>query len=571
MADTNTPEFWVGQVNTKIEEIVNALKNYVEDFSLDVEVLPDDTDISTYTGVAAKLYLLKDTTEGKDDNWYNEYLWIEDKMELVGTTKADIDNFYTKDEIVEMLKSYYLKTETYSKTEVDDALALKADKADTYTKDETVTQINTLVGETLEDYYTKSAADNVFATISNLNLKADKSAVYTTTEMDSFLADKANAADVYTKDGVNTLLSGKADAATTYNKDEVDNLITTSSEKHYLKSETYTQSEVNNLLDGKVSDTELADIAFSGSYNDLTDKPDLPSDITVDGELSNTSTNAIQNKVVTEALALKANDADLAAVAKSGSYNDLADRPEVPETIYVDAALDAESENPVQNKVIVTALADKANTADVYAKADAESMAQGKIDTALENYYPKASVYTKTEVDGLIADFVETEIVDALPEVGVANTLYMIPNPEAVEGSENQKLLYIWNTTTNVFDPVGGAGGTSIDPDEYYTKTETDTLLNKKVNGDDLTTTLSQYYVKTDTYSQTEVNELIDGCLSTDGKAASAATADTATSATKAQQDADGNVISTTYVKVADLLSYFTTMATNLTNADPDA
>ena len=119
MADTNTPEFWVGQVNTKIEEIVNALKNYVEDFSLDVEVLPEDTDISTYTGVAAKLYLLKDTTEGKDDNWYNEYLWIENKMELVGTTKADLDNFYTKDEIIEMLKSYYLKTETYSKTEVD--------------------------------------------------------------------------------------------------------------------------------------------------------------------------------------------------------------------------------------------------------------------------------------------------------------------------------------------------------------------------------------------------------------------------------------------------------------------
>ena len=172
MADTNTPEFWVGQVNTKIEEIVNALKNYVEDFSLDVEVLPENTDISTYTGVAAKLYLLKDTTEGKDDNWYNEYLWIENKMELVGTTKADLDNFYTKAEIVEMLTSYYLKTETYSKTEVDNALALKADKADTYTKDETNSQINTLVGEALEDYYTKSAADNVFATIFKLKLES---------------------------------------------------------------------------------------------------------------------------------------------------------------------------------------------------------------------------------------------------------------------------------------------------------------------------------------------------------------------------------------------------------------
>lgn len=42
--------------------------------------------------------------------------------------------------------------------------------------------------------------------------------------------------------------------------------------------------------------------SFSGSYNDLTDKPTIPEGYTVDSELSATSKNAVQNKVITAAL-----------------------------------------------------------------------------------------------------------------------------------------------------------------------------------------------------------------------------------------------------------------------------
>lgn len=45
--------------------------------------------------------------------------------------------------------------------------------------------------------------------------------------------------------------------------------------------------------------TGLATIATSGSYNDLSDKPTMPEAIIVDDTLSSTSTNAIQNKAVT--------------------------------------------------------------------------------------------------------------------------------------------------------------------------------------------------------------------------------------------------------------------------------
>lgn len=48
--------------------------------------------------------------------------------------------------------------------------------------------------------------------------------------------------------------------------------------------------------------TGLAGVATSGSYNDLTDKPNIPASSTVDSELSSTSTNPVQNKVIYNAL-----------------------------------------------------------------------------------------------------------------------------------------------------------------------------------------------------------------------------------------------------------------------------
>lgn len=56
--------------------------------------------------------------------------------------------------------------------------------------------------------------------------------------------------------------------------------------------------------------TGLASVATSGSYNDLTDKP---ASSTVDSELSSTSTNPVQNKVINAALNSKADSSMLSA------------------------------------------------------------------------------------------------------------------------------------------------------------------------------------------------------------------------------------------------------------------
>ena len=74
----------------------------------------------------------------------------------------------------------------------------------------------------------------------------------------------------------------------------------------------------------------FATVATSGSYNDLTDKPTIPAAVTVDTSLSSTSTNPVQNKVINSALNNKMDKVTLATVATSGSYNDLSNKPTIP-------------------------------------------------------------------------------------------------------------------------------------------------------------------------------------------------------------------------------------------------
>lgn len=98
-----------------------------------------------------------------------------------------------------------------------------------------------------------------------------------------------------------------------------------------------------------------------------------------DSTLNTTSTNPIQNKIVTSALAGKMNNVTLATiatsgsysdlkntptlanVATSGSYNDLSNKPTIPAAVTVDSAVSSTSTNPLQNKAIYSSLSSKVN------------------------------------------------------------------------------------------------------------------------------------------------------------------------------------------------------------------
>ena len=112
---------------------------------------------------------------------------------------------------------------------------------------------------------------------------------------------------------------------------------------------------------------------FSGDYNDLSNPPTIP---IVDSALSATSINAIQNKVVTNALNNKANSSHNHTIDNitnlQSTLNNKSDKghrhdySELGNTPTIDTALSTTSTNSVQNKVITTALNKKANTSHTH-------------------------------------------------------------------------------------------------------------------------------------------------------------------------------------------------------------
>ena len=77
--------------------------------------------------------------------------------------------------------------------------------------------------------------------------------------------------------------------------------------------------------EGYLKSDDVSPVALTGSYNDLTDKPTIP-------DMSNyyTKSETYNKTQVDDALSLKANTAELATVATTGNYDDLTNKPTIP-------------------------------------------------------------------------------------------------------------------------------------------------------------------------------------------------------------------------------------------------
>ena len=90
----------------------------------------------------------------------------------------------------------------------------------------------------------------------------------------------------------------------------------------------------------------LASVATSGSYNDLSDKPSIP-----DAQVQSDWNEADSSKVD-----YIKNKPNLATVATSGSYNDLSDKPSIPPGVVVDQHYDPTSEDAQSGTAVKEAL-----------------------------------------------------------------------------------------------------------------------------------------------------------------------------------------------------------------------
>ena len=142
---------------------------------------------------------------------------------------------------------------------------------------------------------------------------------------------------------VGDLIAGLQTQITSTNKlsadlitDGTTNKVVTATEKNTWNGKQAAISDLATIRSGAgkgataVQPGDLAKVATSGSYTDLTNKPTIP---TVTDTYSATSTNAMSGKAVASAISNKMDKVTLAKVATSGSYNDLTNKPTIPAAV----------------------------------------------------------------------------------------------------------------------------------------------------------------------------------------------------------------------------------------------
>ena len=417
---------------------------------------------------------------------------------------ANVDN-YDDTSIKASINTKANSSDVYTKTQTNNLLNAKANKTDLHSHSNK-TVLDTITEEKLAEWDNKSSFSGNYNDLTNKPTIPKVDSVLSSTSINaiqnkvvkSALDSKANSSHIHSISDVTNLqdsLDSKSDKGHTHSYDDLTNKPTiptvtndltnelknkydtaythsqsahapSNAEKNvqsdwnvidttsdaYIKNKPSIHSHTNKtVLDGITADKVVSwdnKSEFSGSYNDLVDKPTIPtktsqltndsnfvttstlntelnkkanashnhtiSDITnlqttldgksdtghthdyselnnlptipvVDSVLSTTSTNAIQNKAVTTALNKKADS------SHNHSYNDLSDKPIIP---IVDSVLSTTSTNAIQNKVVTNALnnkSDKKHTHAISEITNLQTTLDGKSDTGHTHNYAGSS------------------------------------------------------------------------------------------------------------------------------------------------------------------------------------
>lgn len=412
--------------------------------------------------------------------------------------------------------------DSYSKSEIDLKLSLKANSSDVYSKAET--------NERLADKANKTDIPNIsnLATKDELKLKANKSDVYTKVEVDEKIADAGtiNLSDYYKKAEVDNKLSVKVDAVegkqlsandyTDADKTKLQSL--NNYDDTSIKQSLSTKADINNVytkneVDKKIDDAVTGEIDLSDYYK----KVEIDSKLSEKADIS-----AIAELATKTELAGKADAADV--YMKSQTYsksevNDLIDNIETSGTTvdltnyYKKDEVNTLLANKADTSAIAdmatkTELATKANSSDVYSKNQTYNKAEidekiasagttGETGTVSADVLhwdntiastERAELYTKlyNNIFYNIASFVFLDLTDG-------NRNYMIDISDCmIEGSKNEIKMYgstisSSSTTVLIFNvevilKKDGSFTINKKTSELYNKAEVDRLLSMKTD-----------------------------------------------------------------------------------------
>lgn len=187
--------------------------------------------------------------------------------------------------------------------------------------------------------------------------------------------------------------------------------------------------DISSLEQTKADKSELSNVAFSGSYEDLTNKPTIP---TKTSELTNDSGYITKD---VDDLTNYTKTSDLSSVATSGDYNDLINKPDL--SIYATS----------------TQLGDEAT-----ARQSADNNLQSQID----------GITASSDVVDIVGTYAELQSYDTT-HLGNNDIIKVLQDST----HNNAMTYYRWDKPNNQWIYVGQEG-------PYYTKSETNTLLQAK-------------------------------------------------------------------------------------------
>lgn len=306
----------------------------------------------------------------------------------------------------------------------------------------------------------------------------------------------------------------------------------------------YTKTQVDQLLAVKANLSALATVATSGSYNDLTDKPVIPTVPTNVSAFTNDAGYLTEhqslanyyNKSQTDNLLNgKVNIGSLATVATSGSYNDLTNKPDLStkQDVLVSGVniktINSQSLLGEGNIVIEGGGGGGTQVQSNWAETDTTSMAfiQNK-PTNVSSFVNDAGYLTQHQsLADVFADVAYDSANTRINFYGKGDTqhtnvlAYVDASDFVVDGMiedvriENGNLVIDFNTDSGVTDitiPLTDI----FDPSNYYTKTEVDTALATKANSSSLSTVAT-----TGSYNDLTDKPTIAGQVNSDWNASS--------------------------------------------------
>lgn len=296
--------------------------------------------------------------------------------------------------------------------------------------DSKIQGVETSVENITNNYLTKEAAADTYATtqyvtenVTNIlgnetdGLVADVAT--NTSAIESLQTTKANAADVYTKDEADNLLASKADL------DDV-----------YKKTETYTQTQVNELIgDIQSGGVDLVGYVKESTYNE--------------GMASKADKTAVE--AITESLAGYATDDELAAVQATA------------DAAATKTYVDTEFAKYTTTEGLTTTLSEYAKQADLTAEVTARETAVKAVDDKLADYTKTseldAGFVSESEMTSFKTDN-SAAIADA-KKAGTDAQATADANAEAISGLENDlttkiTMPEVCATTNCVLSTIGG-------------------------------------------------------------------------------------------------------------------